>query len=355
MVHILKIAIFLLDYTLTGGIERWVSITAAILSKVNCEITIYSLFKSNENEQFNTPKGVNITYLSQSFFDEKYKFKTIKLLYNISYRELEKYDLLFSNNTIITLLLLMAKFRIRNRIVSIEHSSVHSLRVPYSFLRRLLYPYLRVAITQSLKSKIYLERFCNCIIIPNPVTPFALSNQWTKRLPTKANINVLGVFRNHADKQPLHYLQAFDHLKRSKINFNLRTVGFVNEVNNASERAELICYPATKAIDKHYEWADVLLLLSKSEAYPMVMLEALSFGVPVIFYDHLDGPNDIIGDRDYPLTIKNGDFDDLVRKIQTLTSQSFYQQMQDSCIQIAEEFSEEAIYRYWRKLLYDIS
>lgn len=351
----MKIAIFLLDYTLTGGIERWVSVTSGILSRCDSEVTIYSLFKSNEFEQFHTPKGVNVTYLSNNVFDKKYKFNTLKLLKKISYEKLAPYDLILSNNTIITLLLLILKFRIRNRVVSIEHSSVNSLRMPYSFLRRLLYPYLRAVITQSRKSKLYLERFSNCRIIPNPVTPFPLSNQWTKRSPSAESINVLGVFRNHADKQPFHYLEAFDYLQRSKINFNFRTVGFVDEKNEVPQRDGLTFYPATKAIEQHYEWADVLLLLSKSEAYPMVMLEAFSFGVPVLFYDHLDGPNDIVKHLEYNLAIKNGDFENLVQKIQMLTSQGRYQKLQETCLEIAEQFSEQAIYKSWKNLLDDIS
>lgn len=347
----MNISILLLDYTLTGGIERWVSVTSSLLRRCNCEVTIYSLFKTNDKPQFENPTDVKVVYLSQDAFFWSYKIPTAKILFNLKFKELNKYDLILSNNTIISCLLLLLKFRLRRKIISIEHSSVFSLRRPYSILRRLLYPHLRLAITQSQKSYAYLSSFCNSAVIPNPVTPFNDSKQWSCGKDLNGPINILGIFRDHPDKQPSHYFDAFNVLSRSKTKFNFRTVGFNTEKKLDYDHVGLECLPPTRNIRQHYEWADVLLLLSKTEAYPMVMLEALSFGVPVLFYDHLDGPNDIVAGKGYTFKVINGDFDDLEKKITALYSEGHVKELQTLCLEIAQDFSTDAILEKWKEVL----
>lgn len=346
----MNIAILLLDYTLTGGIERWVSITAELLHQSNCKVTIYSIFKSNNEEHFSTPDGIKIKYISSDKFEADYKLKTLYRIQNLSTGELDEYDFIITNNTIITLLLLMLKFKIRKKIISIEHSSIHSLKYVYSGLRRLLYPFLKYTVTQTKKSYDYLKKFSNCRVIPNPVTLFEDSTQWNIKNSQGESIKVLGVFRDHIDKQPSHYLKAHDYLSRAGVAFEFRTVGFEG-LKGKKSYSNLTCYPPTRDIHEHYEWADVMLLLSKSEAFPMVMLEALSFGIPVIFYDHLDGPNDIIGEREYALKIKEHDFDELVTKVINLKSAAYFKQTQKQCIEIAKKFASDKILSRWVEIL----
>ena len=51
-----------------------------------------------------------------------------------------------------------------------------------------------------------------------------------------------------------------------------------------------------KEVNKYYEKASILVSTSDTEGLPMNMIEAQSFGVPIISYDYYTGPKDIISD-----------------------------------------------------------
>ena len=64
--------------------------------------------------------------------------------------------------------------------------------------------------------------------------------------------------------------------------------------NISAATTEIIYIPATTEIINFYKKATMLVLPSYREGSPNVLLEALAVGIPVVSYDCLSGPNEII-------------------------------------------------------------
>jgi len=74
-------------------------------------------------------------------------------------------------------------------------------------------------------------------------------------------------------------------------------------------------HPSTPDIYAEYMRSDFLVCSSRWESFGMMMIEAMSCGVPVVSFDCDNGPRNIITDGDNGLLARNGDVDDLAAKI----------------------------------------
>lgn len=63
----------------------------------------------------------------------------------------------------------------------------------------------------------------------------------------------------------------------------------------------------TKQIGDEYVRSSMLVMSSNYEGFPMVMIEAMACGLPVVSFDYKCGPKDIIKDGENGLLVRNGD------------------------------------------------
>lgn len=87
------------------------------------------------------------------------------------------------------------------------------------------------------------------------------------------------------------------------------------EANGLSDRVEWTGFVTDPS--PYYRRADALLLLSRVEAFPYVMLEAMSFGVPVISVP-VGGVHEAIRDGEDGILLPTGELDDLEAAIRPL-------------------------------------
>ncbi len=87
-------------------------------------------------------------------------------------------------------------------------------------------------------------------------------------------------------------------LKEKVKSLNLKNINFVGQIKN---------------IEDYYKKASCYVLSSRYEGFPMVILEAESFGLPIIAFDCITGPKEMIKDNGY--LVKNQDIEDLARKM----------------------------------------
>lgn len=98
--------------------------------------------------------------------------------------------------------------------------------------------------------------------------------------------------------------------------------------------------------------AKALVLTSKVEGFPMVLLEALSLKTPIIAFNCKSGPNEIIINEINGLLVENQNEEKLTMALNKLmTDDSFYNKIKKNVHIGLEKFSEEKIIHKWLILL----
>lgn len=97
--------------------------------------------------------------------------------------------------------------------------------------------------------------------------------------------------------------------------------------------------------------AKALVLSSKVEGFPMVILEALTLKTPVIAFNCKSGPSEIIVNDVNGILVENQSEKQLTLALNRLLSDSFYENLKANSQKGLERFSEEAVIQDWIDLL----
>jgi glycosyltransferase involved in cell wall biosynthesis len=98
--------------------------------------------------------------------------------------------------------------------------------------------------------------------------------------------------------------------------------------------------------------AHMVALTSKWEGFPMVLVESLSLGIPVVSLDINSGPSEIINHRKNGLLVTEREFPAFAGALRELfENQSLYETCKENAQASVSQFSKEVIAAAWTKLL----
>ncbi len=293
-----KIAFLCHSIDESGGLERVTTLIANELDKdADYQIYIFSLFK-NKEAFFSINSGIKVIYLKElSYFMKIYELRGIL-------KEI-KLDHLIVVDTLLSLIAIPSILGLNIKCIGWEHYSFFSSLIGK---KRKLSRYLTakfftkiVVLTDRDKSN-WNKNFnisSKLHVINNP-SSFNIDKYIDKR----ASNNVLAVGR-------LRYEKGFDLLIRSwvlakpylPLNSKLLIVGEGEEkenlkalINKYNLNDSVEIKDFTKNIDIHYRAAKIYCLTSRTEAFPLVLIEALSFSTPLLAMDCYTGPREIVID-----------------------------------------------------------
>lgn len=104
----------------------------------------------------------------------------------------------------------------------------------------------------------------------------------------------------------------------------------------------------TKNIGEEYADSAMLVMSSNYEGFPMVMIEAMACGLPVVAFDFKCGPKDIISDGENGLIIRNGDIEALAEGMMRLMEDTENRKrMSLNARKIVDTYSEKAVMDKW--------
>lgn len=107
----------------------------------------------------------------------------------------------------------------------------------------------------------------------------------------------------------------------------------------------------TSDIGSEYARSSMLVMSSNYEGFPMVMIEAMASGLPVVSFDFKCGPKDIIQQGQNGLIVSNGDIDALAEAMMTLMeSETLRRKMSGKAAEITSRYSEQTIMDKWTTL-----
>jgi glycosyltransferase involved in cell wall biosynthesis len=195
-----------------------------------------------------------------------------------------------------------------------------------TLLRRFLYPGAAGIIAQTDKAKAIYEakfRHNNISVIGNPIQKATLRDD-----SERENI-VLMVGRLIKTKHQDKLIELF--VKISKPGWKLVIVGYDHLGQNNSDKlkklisahnAEEIVSLEGKQnnVDEYYQKSKIFAFTSSSEGFPNVIGEALAAGLPVVAFDCVAGPSEMITDNDNGFLIPLFDYELFKEKLDLLMS-----------------------------------
>jgi glycosyltransferase involved in cell wall biosynthesis len=149
-------------------------------------------------------------------------------------------------------------------------------------------------------------------------------------------------------------IQAFALFAQKNLDWRLDIVGdgpekeqleYLIVKDGMSERIRL--HPFTNEIQYYYSSASIYVLSSRWEGMPLVLVEAMSHGLPIIA-SNLPTCKEILGE--FGLFFKNGDIHELAQRLEDATHID-WQQKSEEAIKIAQRFDVNKIAGQWKLLL----
>lgn len=121
----------------------------------------------------------------------------------------------------------------------------------------------------------------------------------------------------------------------------------------AAGLADMVVFPGFQENPyKYMDSAFCFVLCSKREGLGMVLAESLACGTPVISFDCVSGPSEIIEHEKNGLLVQNQDFDALTQAINRMyTDEVLYKYCKENATGSIQKFSLENIGRQWLEYL----
>ncbi len=105
-------------------------------------------------------------------------------------------------------------------------------------------------------------------------------------------------------------------------------------------------------MDERYRSAAMLVLTSDMEGLPMTLLEGKSWGLPLVAFDIMTGPSDIISDGINGCLIPPFDLEAMAEKLAALMDDAALRQQFSTAAHVGmDKFSTESVVKKWETLL----
>lgn len=126
-------------------------------------------------------------------------------------------------------------------------------------------------------------------------------------------------------------------------------------IREAGLEEQILLPGLVKNMDEYYRSAAIQVLTSDMEGLPMTLLEGKSHGLPLVAFDIMTGPSDIIDDGINGFLIAPFDLDAMAEKIAQLTDNPTLRQKYSENAKIGmEKFDKSNILQTWAQLLKEV-
>ena len=359
-----------------GGIENATINTANSLCK-DKDVQIICFYRLSKDNVYDIDERVKIKYLYEGRPNKEELLYAIKNLRILS---------IIKNSWIASRILWKKHFMMKKEIKNIKEGIVVSTRIEFTtllnrygnknilkvaqehyhhnnnkkYIRTMYYHYFDIdyvlALTEGLKKD--YEQFLNgsntkVITMPNMLA------EVVHKSSNLDNNNVIFVGRLDAGKRINEIIDIASKLKDNKWTFKIIGDGkekenLMNQIkeNKLTKKVVLLGSKThNEVLDELYK-SSIFIMTSISEGLPMVLLEAMSIGVPCIAYETESGVNDIISNNIDGFVIKNRNETEMIQKLEELMNNvKLRKEMGKKALVKAHKFSKEKITDRWNDFI----
>ncbi|MBR4960859.1 MAG: glycosyltransferase family 4 protein [Clostridia bacterium] len=338
------------DMSRRGGTERMTSWLSGKLAQKH-RVFIISLHMRQRDIYFSLASAVNHSALTVE--------KTTAQIAEIhQFIRKQKIDTVINVDTGMGYIGILAAMGTGVKVVTWEHANFcnnwNSRIFPY--LRRFAarHSSAMVVLTERDKQN-YLRNISRCrpvSVIPNPAEKHTYTYDTDAKIILSAGL--LGrikrfdllipigkiVFERHPDWQ---WYLCGDGPERETLETAVKEAGLAEHIRFCG---------SVQDMESMYRRAAMYVLTSEMEGLPMVLLEAKSYGLPIVSFDIDTGPSDIVRDGVNGYLVPSGDTDTMAEKICRLIEDSaLRKQFSDAAVLDLDKFDEGRIVELWEQLI----
>lgn len=341
--------LFVLYGFVGGGAERVTSIIASGLAERGYDITVLSY-----DVPRSYPMSEKVKYV---YFREGRRLKRRFILFQDIRKTVRnlKPDVAIGILPLFSFWLRIATLGLRVKTIAWDHSSFARCKKPTSdehFIKYWIYPFFTHTFTLTLKDKelAYFDK--NISIMPNPLT-FEPAKQVEGKEKLVIGIGNVSTWRTKGFD---YLIKAWAKLQPNHPEWNLLIAGRGDATYLESLVKDLGCKNVTissfnKNIIEVYKRASIFVLSSRTEGFPMVLLEAMSQGCACVAFDNLGRTEEILGE-DAGLLFETGNVEQMKKKIEFfITHPEARIEYGEKAIMRSQLFKTETILDRWENEL----
>ena len=348
------------DQLATGGAERCAALLSNYFVQNECEV--YHVIVVDKIEYAYSGEVLNLGKLknnSNGFFNRLKRFQVLKHF--------------FSDNTFDFIVdfrvkrhqcqeFFIAKYIYKSPLIVMVHSYMTNLYFPKSkYLANKIYSKAVKIITVSKKIEEKVKsdfKYSQLQTIYNPIDFTAIDKQSQLSFEKEYDY-ILAVGRMNDDVKQFDILiESYAKSDLPKQNIKLVFLGdgdlrtsFELQTKQLHLENNIIFKGKVSNPYVYMKNAKCIVLCSKNEGFPTVLIESLACETPVIAFDCFSGPSEIITNNENGILVENQNFDQLITAMNTMISdEHFYLHCKRNAKESVSAFSLEKIGNQWLQL-----
>ncbi|HHF3870392.1 TPA: glycosyltransferase, partial [Haemophilus influenzae] len=151
-------------------------------------------------------------------------------------------------------------------------------------------------------------------------------------------------------------LKVWQVLAKKYPDWNLKIVGSGEEEENLKNLAKELdiedsvnFIPRTNDVAFYYESSSIYCLPSQTEGLPLVLIEAMAFGLPIVAFYCSSGVKQLVENKKNGFLCEKNNIEEMVNALDLLINNpELYQQMSEKSRVISEDYGIEKIIEEWK-------
>jgi GalNAc-alpha-(1->4)-GalNAc-alpha-(1->3)-diNAcBac-PP-undecaprenol alpha-1,4-N-acetyl-D-galactosaminyltransferase len=347
-----------------GGAERVMSIVANYWASQGWDVTLIMLVAPTKPSFYKLDPRIKLTPLSMAGDSANLLAAISKNWQRIKVLRQEimasQADVVISFMNAVNVYTILACWKLNIPTIVSEHiyPGATDANKIWQFMMKLTYRYadLVTVLTHNALPFYPAAQGYRTIVMPNPITTPVPAVAMDRLLPAPS---LIAMGRLNPQKGFDLLMKAFDRIQAKYPDWQITILGEgsmrseLEDLRSQLKLTDRVHLPGLVTnVQEYLRQADLFVMPSRFEGFPMALCEAMACGLPVLATDCLSGPRDIIEDGVNGVLVATEDVDALAAALDGLMSDpAKRQQLAQNAPQILDRFGVEQVMGIWAEAI----